>query len=544
MKKLNKILKIAGFSTTIFMVSCATQFDSSIGTSQQQPQVVEVNGNRIAPMKLAKEIAYLQSPIVPAPEIEIREKYQKLEPNKVTLVTDKPVSTFSIDVDTGSYSNMRRMINQGNLPRTDAIRLEEMVNYFDYQYLLPNDSLPFKTNASLIPTPWNSQTHLLSVAIKGAQQEMPKSVAKNLVFLVDVSGSMREPQKLPLVKKSLLMLSKHLTSQDRIAIVVYAAGAGVVLPSTPGDQRAKILQALTNLKAGGSTNGAAGIHLAYQIAKDNYIANGINRVLLATDGDFNVGVSEHQQLVEIVEEKRKQGIFLNTLGFGSGNYNDYLMEQIADKGNGIYAYIDSIFEAKKVLVDEIAASLVTIAKDVKIQLEFNPAVVHEYRLLGYENRMLAEEDFSNDKVDAGEIGAGHTVTALYEISLKNSDYKRLPERRYSNTNSQSNTAANNKHIGELAWLKLRYKKVESQQSELMTEVLKVEELLQSGTEDNDIQFAAAVAAFAQRLKNDQYLEGFGYPDIVKLAEANRVFDPYGRKAEFVQLVNMAQELSK
>ena len=545
MKKLNKILKLAGICSAVFIVSCATQFESHDSTpvvAEATPQTNNVAASRFSAQRVAKVIEYIQAPAVPV--AVMREKYQKFAPNKVALVADKPVSTFSIDVDTGSYSNMRRMLNQGQLPQKDAIRLEELVNYFDYQYQTPDDSRPFKASAALMPTPWNTQTQLLSIAIKGWQQPKQISSAKNLVFLVDVSGSMDESNKLPLVKKSLSMLSKHLTSRDRIALVVYAGSSGVVLPSTPGDQRTTILNALSNLQAGGSTNGAAGIELAYQLAKENYIEDGINRVLLATDGDFNVGISDRDQLVVLVEEKRKQGIFLNTLGFGTGNYNDYLMEQIANKGNGIYAYIDSIFEAKKVLVDEMAASLITIAKDVKIQLEFNPAVVHEYRLLGYENRLLAEDDFNNDKVDAGEIGAGHNVTALYEISFKNSPYKRLSARRYSTSNSQLTTETNNKHIDELAWLKLRYKKPDSQRSELLTEILKVPQLRIAGQRDSNIRFAAAVAAFAQRLKNDQYLEGFGYQDIIKLAEQSRGFDPYGRNAEFVRLVDMAQELSR
>lgn len=481
-----------------------------------------------------------------APTIYIQpnaEKYQKIESNQVTRTSGHPVSTFSIDVDTGSYSNVRRFLNQGIFPLKEAVRLEEMINYFDYQYQSPKDmSTPFAINTAIIQTPWNNQTHLMQVALKGWQQEVSEIPPMNLVFLVDVSGSMRDSNKLPLVVRSLKMLTKHLDKHDRVALVVYAGNSGVVLDSTAGDQKSKIIAALENLQSGGATNGAAGINLAYDIAKENFIKDGVNRVLLATDGDFNVGISNRDQLIALIESKRDIGIYLNTLGFGTGNINDYLMEQLADKGNGQYAYIDTIYEAKKVLVDEIASTMQTIAKDVKIQVEFNPQIVHEYRLLGYENRALNEADFNNDKVDAGEIGAGHTVTALYEISLKNDSFKRFSERRYSLNNDAEKNREVAKYSDEIAWLKFRYKAPDQDNSQLISKVLKTYALNAQKSSNQDIYFAAAVAGFAQLLKDDKYLGKFDLDDIQKIASLNKNFDPYGRKAEFIQLVNKAKTL--
>jgi len=346
-----------------------------------------------------------------------RENYQHLETQNVFRVADEPVSTFSIDVDTGAYSNMRRWLNQGQLPPEDAVRVEEFINYFNYDYPYPkNRQVPFQVSTEIAPTPWNNDTRLLRIGIQGYTVPREQLPASNLVFLMDVSGSMNSADKLPLLKQALTMLVGQLDARDSISMVVYAGASGVVLPPTPGNRKADILNALQQLQAGGSTNGAAGIQLAYQMAQQNFIANGVNRVILATDGDFNVGLASTGELIDLIQRKRKAGIALTTLGFGTGNYNDHLLEQLADEGNGNYAYIDRLGEAKKVLAEELSATLLTIAKDVKIQIEFNPALVSEYRLIGYENRMLNEEDFANDKVDAGEIGAGHAVTALYELA--------------------------------------------------------------------------------------------------------------------------------
>ena len=471
-----------------------------------------------------------------------RENYQHLESQNVIRVASEPVSTFSIDVDTGAYSNMRRWLNQGQLPPEDAVRVEEFINYFNYDYPYPkNQKVPFQVSTEIAPTPWNNNTRLLRIGIQGYTVPREQLPASNLVFLMDVSGSMNSPDKLPLLQQALTMLVGQLDARDSISMVVYAGASGVVLPPTPGNRKADILTALQQLRAGGSTNGAAGIQLAYQLAQQNFISNGVNRVILATDGDFNVGLASTEELIDLIQRKRKAGIALTTLGFGSGNYNDHLLEQLADEGNGNYAYIDRLSEAKKVLAEELSATLMTIAKDVKIQIEFNPALVSEYRLIGYENRMLNEEDFANDKVDAGEIGAGHRVTALYEISLTGSNGQRLPPRRYQSgpaNNESSNTAFSN----ELAHLRIRYK--------LPNE--SVSKLIQSPVMDSGINarggdsfnFAAAVAAFGQKLRGGTYLEDFGYDDIEKLARQSRGNDMHGYRSEFMQLVGLAQTLDQ
>ncbi|MGH8679793.1 MAG: vWA domain-containing protein, partial [Burkholderiales bacterium] len=382
-----------------------------------------------------------------------RENYAHFDDNTLKRVVEHPVSTFSIDVDTGAYSNARRMLNAGRLPRQDAVRVEEFINYFAYDYPAPTDrSRPFNVITELGPNPWNSKTHLLHIGLKGFEVPKSKIPAANLVFLIDVSGSMNSPDKLELLKTSLKLLTNELRPSDRISMVVYAGATGVVLEPVAGDQKAKIIAALESLSAGGRTNGAAGIRLAYQMAEQAFVKGGINRVLLATDGDFNVGTTSFEALKDLVEEKRKTGISLTTLGFGTGNYNDHLMEQLADAGNGNYAYIDTLNEARKVLVDQMSSTLQTIAKDVKIQIEFNPSVVSEYRLIGYENRTLAREDFNNDRVDAGDIGAGHSVTAVYEITLAGNGGERADPLRY-----QPETGAIAGRNTELAFLRLRYK---------------------------------------------------------------------------------------
>jgi len=471
-----------------------------------------------------------------------RENYNHFENQNVVRVVDSPVSTFSIDVDTGAYSNMRRWLNQGQLPPEDAVRVEEFINYFNYDYPLPESrDTPFQVSTEIAPTPWNTQTRLLRIGIQGYKVPREQLPASNLVFLMDVSGSMNSPDKLPLLKQALTMLTGQLEARDSISMVVYAGASGVVLPPTPGNRKADILAALQKLQAGGSTNGAAGIRLAYQMAQQNFISGGVNRVILATDGDFNVGMASTEELIDLIQRKRKAGIALTTLGFGSGNYNDHLLEQLADEGNGNYAYIDRLHEAKKVLAEELSATLLTIAKDVKIQIEFNPARVSEYRLIGYENRMLNEEDFANDKVDAGEIGAGHRVTALYEISLTGSPGQRLPERRYQ---SEANSAEVHTAplSNELAHLRIRYK--------LPNEP--VSKLIQSPVMDSGINarggdsfnFAAAVAAFGQKLRGGTYLEDFSYADIESLARQSRGKDPHGYRSEFMQLVSLAGTLDQ
>jgi len=484
----------------------------------------------------------VQNNIRQANEPLYRENYQHPESHSVIRVTSNPVSTFSIDVDTGAYSNMRRWLNQGQLPPEDAVRVEEFINYFNYDYPLPETKqVPFQVSTEIAPTPWNTNTRLLRIGIQGYKVPKAQIPASNLVFLIDVSGSMRSADKLPLLQQALTMLVGQLDARDSISMVVYAGASGVVLPPTRGNCKADILAALQQLQAGGSTNGAAGIRLAYQLAQQNFIENGVNRVVLATDGDFNVGLASTEELIDLIQRKRNAGIALTTLGFGSGNYNDHLLEQLADEGNGNYAYIDRLSEAKKVLADELSATMLTIAKDVKIQIEFNPARVSEYRLIGYENRMLNEEDFANDKVDAGEIGAGHRVTALYEISLAGSAGQRLPERRYQSETTiigPDNASFNN----ELAHLRIRYKLPNESVSKLIQSPV-MDSGINAGGGDS-FNFAASVAAFGQKLRGGTYLETFSYNDIAQLARQSRGNDPHGYRSEFMQLVSLAGTLDQ
>ena len=472
-----------------------------------------------------------------------RENYLPNEQSLVKQVAEEPVSTFSIDVDTASYSNVRRMlVSEGRLPPHDAVRVEEMINYFSYGYEVPDSTKqPFSVTTELAPAPWNAERKLLQIGLKGYEPQASERKAANLVFLVDVSGSMQSTNKLPLVKKSLKMLVKNLDENDRIALVVYAGAAGVALESTPANEKAKINAAIDQLEAGGSTHGSAGIQLAYQVAERHLVEDGINRVLIASDGDMNVGTVSIDALKDLIEEKRKSGVALTTLGFGTGNYNYSLMEQLADVGNGNASYIDNLKEAHKVLVKESQSTLLTIASDVKIQVEFNPAVVSEYRLIGYENRALNREDFTNDKVDAGEIGAGHTVTALYELTLADSDSKRLEELRYSSEVQLNNQSLN---AEELAFVKLRYKLPGEKASTEMAEPVLTESLVASyDAASTDFRFASAVAAYGQMLSGGKYTEDFDYDDVLKAMRDARGDDPHGYRSELLSLVELTSGLS-
>ena len=465
-----------------------------------------------------------------------REQYQKVEDNPVHAVAEQPVSTFSIDVDTGSYANVRRFLNSGSLPPKEAVRLEELVNYFPYAYPQPKGDTPFGVGTELASSPWNPQTRLLRVAIKASDLSAAELPPANLVFLVDVSGSMDRREGLPMVQSTLKLLVDQLRPQDRVALVTYAGTSNVVLESTSGSEKAKIRAAIDQLSAGGSTAGESGIQLAYQEAQKGLIRDGINRILLATDGDFNVGISDFETLKQLAADKRKTGVSLTTLGFGTDNYNEQLMEQLADAGDGNYAYIDNLREARKVLVDQLSSTLAVVAKDVKIQVEFNPAEVSEYRLLGYENRALKREDFSNDKIDAGEIGAGHTVTALYEIVAVGAKGW-LEPLRYAQAGKGAGKP------GEIAWLRLRYKAPEGGSSKLVeVPISKGEGVTPIAQASEDLRFAAAVAAFAQQLKEGKYTGEFGLADSAKLARGAKGEDHYGLRAEFVQLVELAQSL--
>ncbi len=528
-------------------------------TTTMQPADEEVAAEIVAPAttgtagsvqsRVAKEqrfaaqpgsaIADLDALRAPSEPLD-RENYAHFDDNPLKRVIEHPVSTFSIDVDTGAYSNARRMLSAGRLPVQDAVRVEEFINYFAYDYAAPDDrSRPFNIITELGPNPWNAKTHLLHIVLKGYEVPKAQIPAANLVFLIDVSGSMRSDDKIGLLKTSLKMLTRELRPEDRISIVVYAGASGVVLEPVSGSEKGRIFAALDALSAGGRTNGAAGIQLAYAMAEQAFVDGGINRVLLATDGDFNVGTTSFEALKDLIEQKRKSGISLTTLGFGSGNYNDQLMEQLADAGNGNYAYIDTLNEARKVLVEQMSATLQTIAKDVKIQIEFNPDVIAEYRLVGYENRVLAREDFNNDKVDAGEIGAGHTVTAIYEIALASSSGQRVEPLRY-----QKQRGRDADHSGELAFLRLRYKAPDGDTSRLIEHPIRSTEIKRDlANTSSNYRFAAAVAGFGQLLRGGTYLEQFGFDDVRMLANGARGSDPFGYRGEFVSLVNTAQTLS-
>lgn len=467
------------------------------------------------------------------------EHYLDFDDNPVHLTLEDPVSTFSVDVDTVSYSNVRRILMAGAQPPKDAVRAEEMINYFDYDYAKPTDKeTPFAITTEVAPTPWNPDTYLVQIGIEGYDVTDAERPPANLVFLIDVSGSMDDPDKLPLLINAFKLMVAQLSEKDHVSIVVYAGAAGVVLEPTPGDEKNQIISALTKLSAGGSTAGGEGIQLAYAMAKQNYQQGGINRVILATDGDFNVGVTDFEMLKDIIERERASGIELTTLGFGGGNYNEALLEQLADVGNGNAFYIDTLNEARKVLVEELSATLFTIAKDVKIQVEFNPAVVAEYRLIGYENRQLNREDFNNDKVDAGDIGAGHTVTAIYEVVLVGSEGALVDPLRYSGKTDEPKGDPN---AAEFAFVQIRYKLPGEDKSKLIQQPLMKAEFEGKTVEgaSDDLRFAAAVAAFAQLLRGGEYLKDFDYADVVKLAQGAKGEDPFGYRAEFIQMVQLA-----
>ncbi len=469
------------------------------------------------------------------------ESYDKIAENAFLSVAQNPLSTFSVDVDTASYANTRRFLAQGKLPPKDAVRIEELINYFEYAYPDPTGSEPFSVTTEVSAAPWKPAHRLVHIGLQGKRLATKDMPARNLVFLLDVSGSMGQPNKLPLLKRSLKELAENLTQKDRIAIVVYAGASGQVLPSTPATQKTKILDALDRLEAGGSTNGGEGIKLAYEVARQNFRKDGINRVILATDGDFNVGVSSPAALERLIEEKRKSGVFLTVLGFGMGNYKDSTLEKLADKGNGNYAYIDNIAEARKVLVQQAGATLVTIAKDVKIQVEFNPKWVSAYRLIGYENRMLANEDFNDDKKDAGDIGAGHSVTALYEVVPVGvpSSAGSVDALKYQKPAAASSA----QDSGELMAVKLRYKAPQGDTSKLLSHVIQAKSLPLAKT-SKAFRFSASVAAFGMLLRNSKHAGNANFSLVKELAQGAESSDPHGYRREFLGMVRRAKQLKK
>ncbi|AOS44813.1 von Willebrand factor [Lacunisphaera limnophila] len=477
--------------------------------------------------------------VAPAPAFNT-EAYGHRQDNGYQRVGDHPLSTFAVDVDTAAYANVRRFLVGGQRPPADAVRIEELINYFPYGYAQPTGRVPFAANLEVAAAPWAPAHRLVRIGLKGREVSDATRPAANLVFLLDVSGSMQQPNKLPLVKQSLRLLVGKLRADDRVAIAVYAGSSGLALPSTPVSRPAEILEAIDRLEAGGSTNGALGIQLAYDIAKANFIAGGVNRVILATDGDFNVGTTSEGDLVRLVEEKAKSGVFLSVLGFGMGNLKDGTLEQIADKGNGNYAYIDSLAEAKKALVEQAGGTLVTIAQDVKIQVEFNPAQVAAYRLIGYENRLLAKEDFNNDAVDAGEIGAGHTVTALYEVVPAGAELPgvapAVDDLKYQQTESGARKAGES---GELLTVKLRYKEPAGAVSSKVEFVLR-DTGARFEDASQDFKFAAAVAAFGMVLRDSPHKGSLTLAEVAAWGRAGTGSDAGGYRSEFLGLVERAQ----
>jgi len=465
-----------------------------------------------------------------------RETYKAIDEGGFKKTTKDPVTTFSADVDRASYSNVRRMLNYGQKPHKDAVRIEELINYFDYDYAPPAEGgkTPLKATTTLSSCPWNPDNYLLRIGLQAKKIDFTKAPPSNIVFLIDTSGSMDEPNKMPLLKASFKLLLDNLRPEDRIAIVVYAGAERVALPSTPAKEKDTIIKVLENLEAGGSTAGGAGIQKAYQIARENFIEKGNNRIILATDGDFNVGISSRDELQRLVEEKRNNGIYISVLGYGMGNYRDDMAETIANKGNGNYAYIDNFTEAKKVLVNEFGGTLYTVAKDVKLQLEFNPQYVKEYRLVGYENRALANEDFEDDKKDAGEIGAGHTVTALYEL---------IPVKGATTDGLRYQKQVKEGFANELAFLKIRYKDPMAKDAKSVEESTPIPFSLTDLTQtDDDYRFAAAVAEWGMLLRNSKYKAKSSYKQVIDLAKNAIGKDEEGYRKEFIRLVELSEKI--
>jgi Ca-activated chloride channel family protein len=481
----------------------------------------------------------------PYPEVEEnRDRFQSFGTNPVRTALETPVSTFSIDVDTASYAFVRRSLKEGFLPDPDSVRVEEMINYFPYDWAGPDSAeTPFNSTITVMPSPWNEHTKLMHVAIKGYDVEPAEKPRSNLVFLIDTSGSMNAPDKLPLLKSAFRLLVSQLGEDDTVSIVTYAGSAGTVLEPTKGSERAKILAALDNLDAGGRTAGEAGIREAYRLAEESFLEGGVNRVMLATDGDFNVGPSSDEELKALIEDKRESGVFLSVFGFGRGNLNDQLMQTIAQNGNGTAAYIDTLAEAEKTLVEEAGSTLFPIAKDVKIQVEFNPQIVSEYRLIGYETRALKREDFNNDRVDAGEIGSGHSVTAIYEITPKGSPAELVDSLRYGAERPAA--PANAAHGDEYAFVKIRYKAPDEGSSKLITTpVTANNEVASFDAASPDQRFSVAVAAFGQKLRKADATAGLSYDEIMRIATAARGSDPFGYRAEFLSIVRLASALDE
>ena len=538
MKKLsvNSRLLIIGLVISLLVSAC------SLATKQESPSNSNVSSKESSTSS-SNTMSSAPAPTTNNKGLDSKndstkdEKYAEIDENPFLETSRAPLSTFSIDVDTASYANVRRYLNDGALPPKDAVRIEELINYFEYDYPTPVGDVPFSVTTEIATAPWNPKHRIVSIGLQGKKVALDNVPPSNLVFLLDVSGSMNDARKLPLLKDALRILVNQLSSKDKVAIVVYAGKSGLVLPSTSADNKSEIFNALGNLNAGGSTNGGQGIQLAYKVAQDNFIANGNNRVILATDGDFNVGLKSDDELVRMIEHNRTSGIFLSVLGFGTGNTNDSMMEKLADKGNGNYAYIDSQEEARKALGSQVAGTLYAIAKDVKIQVEFNPAKVAGYRLIGYENRLLANRDFNDDRKDAGDIGAGHSVTALYEIipAGQTVDNDGI-ELKYGQVQPSDASFSN-----EVLTVKLRYKEPDSSQSKLLSQGLIDRESSIENASEN-LRFATSVAEFGLLLRDSRYKGTASFRNVTTLAEGALGNDLRGYRNDFLALVSKAQRL--
>ncbi len=544
------IIEKTGYATKKIVVGTQTKLTVHLAflmikKEQDEEEIAEVVMDMVAPTefkKLNRSVGLATYAGAPEPNPNWNtEEYSTIHENGFKNPLISPLSTFSIDVDAASYSNMRRFLSHGQTPPKDAVRVEEMINYFKYDYPAPVKNEVFSVYSEVGSAPWNPSHKLVHIGVQGKQIETKNLPNSNLVFLLDVSGSMNSPQKLPLLKKALTLLVQELRPNDRVSIVVYAGAAGLVLPPTGGDNKEAIVRALDKLEAGGSTAGGQGIKLAYKIANEQFIEGGNNRIILATDGDFNIGASSNAAMERLVEKERQSGVFLTVLGFGTGNYKDSKMELLADKGNGNYAYIDNILEAKKVLVNEFGGTLFTIAKDVKIQVEFNPALVQAYRLVGYENRLLNDEDFNDDTKDAGELGAGHTVTALYEIVPVGVSFNNKP---VDNLKYQKpNMPVANSHKQELMTVKLRYKAPQGMQSKLVKHVIKNSTKSYTYASDN-FKWSAAIAQFGMLLRQSEYAGEATYEGVEQLAIQSKGSDKFGYRAEFIRLLEAAKLLAK
>lgn len=523
---------------TDLTVSDASAVERAVNQKLAASQLAIIESMRLATGQMsgnARELTAMSMQVNPSVPRFVAEAV-----NGLKHVASDPVSTFSIDVDTASYAYARRSIMGGQLPPPDSVRVEEMVNYFPYDWQGPQSAAePFKANVSVVPTPWNPDTRLMHIAIKGYEVPKTTEVASNIVFLIDVSGSMDQSDKLPLLKSAFSMFVDTLGADDTVSIVTYAGDSAVALEPTKASDKATIFAALDGLRSGGGTHGAAGIHTAYDLAEKSFRKDGVNRIFLATDGDFNIGVSGDEELKRLVEAKRKSGVFLSVLGFGGDNYNDGLMQTLAQNGNGVAAYIDTLAEAQKTLVEESSSAVVPIANDVKIQVEFNPAQVEEYRLIGYETRALERQDFNNDKVDAGDIGSGHSVTAIYEVVPKGSKAVSVDTLRYEDKAAKPVVDES----GEMAFVKIRYKKPGESDSQLITTPVMTDYASFSlGEAEGDVRFSVAVAAFGQKLRGETSVSGYSWDDVEKLALSGRGTDEFGYRAEFLKLVRLASSL--